>query len=232
MKVRTLDTAEDVAKAAADILSTSSHAQSDLILGLPTGLTAIPFYDELARRHERRSIDLSRARAFNLDELLVPGDHPASFRTFMTRHAWVRTGLDPARCDIPDTAADPHDECRRYDEALAAAGGLDLACLGLGTDGHIGYNLPGAPHDRTHIVELPAELADSLGVANEWRPLRAITMGLGPLLEARRVLVMATGATKSQAVRALVEGPVSERWPCSLLRDHPALDVIVDRSAR
>jgi len=231
MRTRVLDDPAAVAVAAADILAEVVAARPDLTLGLLTGRTAIPFYDELARRHAAGEIDLSRARVFNLDELLLPPDHPASFRSFMRRHAWQRIGLDRARCDIPDATADPHAECLRYDAALAAAGGLDLVYLGVGVDGHVGYNMPGAPEAGTHVVDLPAALADSLAAPADWRPLRAVTMGLGPIRAARRIVLMATGGRKARAVRALIDGPRDSEWPCTLLRPHAAFDVLVDREA-
>jgi glucosamine-6-phosphate deaminase len=238
MKVLRLESPEAVARAAADVLATeasrSRAAGRELVLGLPTGRTMVPFYDELARRHRRRrqpqareELDLSRARGLNLDELLLPVDHPASFHAFMARHAWERIGLDRVRCDIPDPAADPAAECARYDRAIAAAGGLDLAILGIGADGHVAYNLPGDTRQRTHLIVVPPEVADTLDVPAACRPLRAITMGFAPLRRARRLILLATTPEKARAVRALVEGPEDPAWPASLLRRHPRFDVLL-----
>ena len=231
MKTKVLANPEAVAVAAADLFAAVVTARPHAVLALPTGRTAIPFYDELARRHAANRIHLGKALAFNLDELMLPAEHPASFASFMRRHAWERIGLDPARCDIPRAVSDREAECRRYDRALAAAGRLDVVVLGVGADGHIAYNLPGPLESSTHVVELPDDLAERLAAPPEWRPLRAITMGLGPVLEARLVLLMATGESKAAAVRALVEGPEDARWPCSLLRGHPELEVVIDRAA-
>lgn len=227
MRLLRLATAEDVANAAADIVCARVAEDPDLVLTLPTGKTAIPLYAELAARYARGELDLARARAFNLDELLLPRGHPASFASFMRQHAWERIGLDRSRCDIPDPEADPAAECRRYDTAIAAAGGLDLALLGLGADGHVAYNLPGEPRDETHVVALPEAVAESLSVPAAARPLRAITIGLRPLREARRVVLLATTPDKERALRQLVDGPADPAWPCSLLRDHPRLDVLI-----
>lgn len=231
MDVLTLADAEEVAAAAADRLAAAVGSRPEVVLGLPTGRTAVPLYAELARRHGDGAIDLTRARGFNLDELLLPPHHPASFHAYMERHAWGVTGLDRTRCEIPDAGADPQQECRRYERALQEAGGFDLALLGLGRDGHVAYNLPGPPVEATHVVELPEELADRLEIPTEQRPLRAITVGLGALRSARRLVMMATGAAKRAAVRALLDGPEDPRWPCTLLRDHPALEVLLDREA-
>lgn len=235
MKVSRLESPEQVASAAAHLLGRAlarTEARScELVLGLPTGRTMVPFYDELARCHRRRRIDLSRVRGFNLDELLLPPDHPASFHVFMARHAWGRIGLDRARCDIPDPTADPAAECARYDRAIAAAGGLDLAIVGVGADGHVAYNLPGECRRRTHVVEVPAAVARTLDLPARHRPLRAITIGFDPLREAGRLVLLATTAEKARAVRALVEGPEDPAWPVSLLRRHPSFDVLLAPAA-
>jgi len=232
MRTHVYSDAVSAVAAAADLVAEALAeipAGSPPVVALPTGRTMVPLYDELARRHAAGEAGLSQVRGFNLDELLLPAGHPATFVAYMSRHAYGRTGLDPARCDIPRAdAADVAAECARYDAALAAAGApLDLALLGVGADGHVAYNLPGPPVAGTHVVDLPDALADALRVPLLHRPLRAITMGLAPLLRARRLIVIATGADKAAAVRRLVDGPVDERWPCSLLADHPAIDVVL-----
>jgi len=224
-----------VARHAAGLVNAAAVAQPDLVLGLPTGRTAIPFYDDLARRHCAGELDLADAWAINVDELVLPEDHPSSFRTFMERHGWRRIGLDRSRCEIPrahcETTAQLQAECRRYDAVVEKAGGLDLVVLGVGTDGHVAYNLPGIQQLETHPVELPDALAEQLDVPPLWRPPRAITLGFGALRGARQVLLMASGVAKATAVRALVEGPVDPQWPCTLLRTHPHFTVLVDRDA-
>ena len=219
------------ARTVAGVIATAASEEPDLVLGLPTGLTPIPVYEELSTLFVQGNLDLSRAMAFNLDELALPRDHPASFRSFMRHHAWTQIGLDPDRCDIPDGEAGPEGECARYDRAMAAAGGLDLVFLGVGADGHVAYNLPGPPRASTHVVELSAELAESLEVPANWRPLKAITMGLGVLLSARHLVMLAVGDAKAKAIRALLEGPRTPEWPCSLLRGHRRLDVVLDLAA-
>jgi len=231
VKVRVLADFGAVVRAAADLVAEAAAEDPELVLGLPTGRTMVSLYRELARRHRAGALDLRGARGFNLDELLLPPGHPASFRGFMERHAWGRTGLDPERCDVPDPAADPQAECARYDRAIADAGGLDLAVLGVGADGHVAYNLPGEPVETTHVVRVPPEVADTLDVPADRRPLRAISMGLGPLRDARRLLLLATTAEKAPAVRALRDGPEDPAWPCTLLRGHPRFDVILTPAA-
>lgn len=232
MRIRVLDTAEAVAGAGADAVAAAVAARPAAGLALPTGRTPIPLYDALAMRHEKGAVDLSGARGFNLDELVLPPGDPRTFRAYMERHAWGRTGLKRERCDIPDGgAADLEAECRRYEAALESAGGLDLAILGVGADGHVAYNMPGPVTLATHVTRLPDGLAASLAVPPESWPLRALTMGIGTIRDARALLVLATGTAKATAVRALVRGPEDPRWPCSFLSRHPDMEVLLDPGA-
>lgn len=231
MRTAVFDTAAEVARAAADLVLEAAR-RDRAVFALPTGRTAVPLYDELAVRHQRGEDALSRVSGFNLDELVLPRDDPRTFRAYMQQHAWGRTGLARERCDIPDGAArDLQAECRRYEDAIAAAGGLDLALLGVGADGHVAYNMPGPVTLPTHLTRLPDGLAASLGVPHEDWPLRAITMGIGTIRSARALLVMATGEAKATAVRALVKGPEDPEWPCSFLSRHPEIEVLLDRAA-
>jgi glucosamine-6-phosphate deaminase len=232
VRIRVLDTADAVAGAGADAVAAAVAARPAAVLALPTGRTPIPLYDALASRHEKGAVDLSGARGFNLDELVLPAGDPRTFRSYMERHAWGRTGLKRERCDIPDGGApDLEAECRRYEAALEGAGSLDLAILGVGADGHVAYNMPGPVTLATHVTRLPDGLAASLAVPPESWPLRALTMGIGTIRDARALLVLATGAAKATAVRALVRGPEDPRWPCSFLSRHPELEVLLDPGA-
>lgn len=230
MELRVFDGAREVASAAADLIQGATLQRPDLVLALPTGRTPIDLYDELASRHARGDIDLSRARAFNLDELVLPATDPRTFRAYMRTHAWGRTGLAPERAALPDgEALDLDAECRRYETAVRSAGGIELAILGLGVDGHVAYNLPGPVTHETHVVRLPDSVAASLdppAIA-----LAAITMGLGTIRSARAILLLATGRSKAPAVQALLHGGSAEEWPCTFLRDHEHFQVFVDRPA-
>jgi glucosamine-6-phosphate deaminase len=232
VKIRVLASADEVARAAADFVGELVASRPELVIAFPTGRTPIPFYEELQRRHQARTIDLSRARAFNLDELVLPPGDPRSFRAFMELHGWQRIGFVRERCGIPDgSVADLEAECRRYEEAIVAAGGIDLAILGIGADGHVAYNLPGPSSLATHVVTLPEREAASLGVATEAGPLRAITMGLGTIHAAREIAILATGETKAKAIAALERGVPDVSWPCTHLASHPALTLLLDTSA-
>lgn len=232
MNTRNVGSPEAVARAAADRLVAAAGEKPDLVLALPTGRTPIPFYDDLAFRHRRTPLGLTRACAFNLDELALPREDPRTFRAYMERHAGSRIGLDPTRCYFPAADAPVLEaECRRYEEAIAAAGGLDLVFLGLGADGHVAYNLPGLLTLPTHVVRLPDGMAAALDVPPEHWPLRAVTMGIGTIRAARRLVMMATGASKALAVRALVKGPEDPEWPVSFLRGHPDFELLLDGPA-
>lgn len=231
MRALILADADAVARRAADRVAEEAARNRVLVLLLPTGKTAIPLYAALAARRAAGMLDLSRARAFNLDELALPEGHPGSFRAFMEEHAVGPLGLDRGRWEIPVATGDLDAECARYDAALDAAGGADLALLGLGADGHVAYNLPGPPVERTHVVAVPEAVADSLAVPVGERPLRAVTVGLGPLRAARRLVLLATTADKRAAVKALLDGPADDRWPVTHLRDHPSFDVLLSAEA-
>jgi glucosamine-6-phosphate deaminase len=232
LKITRLESAETVALAAADRVQAFARENPEAVVALPTGRTQLPLYAELARRHAAGDTSLGRWRGFNLDELVLPPSDERSFRSYMERHAWGRTGLDRARCDIPNPLADDlESECRRYEDAIEAAGGLDLAVLGIGADGHVAYNLPGPPVDTTHVVELPDSLADQLGVPEGARPLKALTMGLGTIGRARRVLLLATGDHKAEAVSHLRAAEPAQAWPATFLADHAELEVLLDPEA-
>jgi glucosamine-6-phosphate deaminase len=231
LELRILPAAADVTRAAADLVAAAVRERPDLVVAWPTGRTPIPLYEELEARSAAGSLDLSRTRGFNLDELVLPRNDSRNFRTFMGRWAWWRVGHAAGRFEIPDGAADPEAERARYEAAIAAAGGIELCLLGIGTDGHVAYNMPGPPAFPVHVTKLPEAVADELDEPRERRPLRAITMGLATLHAARRIVLLATGAGKAAALRALDSRSEDALWPCSYLANHPDLVVLCDRAA-
>lgn len=231
MKIEILKTAGEVARRGASLFEAAVAANPALVVALPTGRTPVDMYTILASRRKAGAFDLSRATAFNLDEVLLPRGLPQTFFQFMTRHAWAPLGLAPERRFIPDgETKDPEAECLRYEEAVANAGGLDLAILGIGADGHIAYNLPGQASVRTHVVDLDPATIATLG-GHLQGPIRAITMGVETIGSAKAIVLLATGASKAEALRRMRDEPASEAWPCSLFRDHAGLTVIADRAA-
>lgn len=216
---------------AASFVSERVRQSPSAVLALPTGSSPVGMYRELVRRVRDGVLDLSRTVCFNLDEYLGLGpDHPQSYAQYMQHHLFghVRVG----RHHIPDgLAADPDAEARRYEERIVEAGGFDLAILGLGPNGHIGFNEPGSPPDsRTRVVELsPAtRRANSRFFGSvELVPRRAITVGIGTILEAREILLLAIGQGKERVLRAALEGPVTAQVPASFLQRHPRVTVLV-----
>jgi glucosamine-6-phosphate deaminase len=214
------------------------------VLGLPTGSTPIPMYAALVRLHRETGTDWSGVTTFNLDEYLGIGpDHPESYDLFMRRHLFEGVNLPPERAHLPHgLAPDPVAEAERYERAIEAAGGLDLAVLGVGINGHIGFNEPAATLTaRTHIATLDAdtwrrsfpELAADPSLTDQAdAPFRrAYTMGIGTILQAKRLLLVATGESKREIIRAALHGPVTTQLPASLLQLHRHVTIILDRAA-
>jgi glucosamine-6-phosphate deaminase len=208
------------------------------VLGLPTGRTPVGFYDELATRVEQGAADLSRATTFNLDEFLgIPSDHPGSFRSFMNAHFFGRVNLSPGRIHFLNGAAtDTEKECERYEREIAAAGGIDVQVLGVGTNGHIGFNEPAAAlQARTHRVTLEPETrranASLFGGDPAAVPAEALSVGLATILQARRIVLIATGAAKASIVERLLHGPITTEVPGSFLQLHPDVEIVMDAAA-
>jgi glucosamine-6-phosphate deaminase len=212
-------------------------ARPGLVLGLATGQTFMAVYDRLAAARRRGTVSFAGATSFNLDEYVgLPGEHPASYHAFMRRCLFGRVDIDPERAHLPDgMAADPEAEARRYEAAIVAAGGIDLQLLGIGENGHIGFNEPGAPFgSRTRVVALDASTRGAnrrFFPEGEAVPERAITMGVATILEARAIVLAATGTRKAAALHAALAGPVSPACPASVLRRHPAVTIVCDEEA-
>lgn len=213
-------------------------ANPELVLGLPTGRTPLAFYRELRERSGGNRIDWSHVRTFNLDEFVgVGGDHPGSYRAFMQTELFEHVSIDPANIDMLDgRAADLQAECRRYEIAIADAGGIDLQIVGIGANGHIGFNEPaGGLCAHTHIAQLeqPSREANAQLFGGDWTsvPERALSMGMGTILGARNIVMMATGAEKADAVFGMVEGLITTQLPASLLQVHPRVTLMLDQKA-
>jgi glucosamine-6-phosphate deaminase len=238
MIVRRFVTPEHAARALARRIARALAQRPALVLGLPTGRTPVPLYRELVRLARERAIDFSRARTFNLDEFVGLGaDDPRSYRAFMQRHLFDHVNLRPSRIHfLNGRAADSDAECRRYERQIARAGGLDLLLLGLGANGHIGFNEPGpslvsATHRTT--LTLPTRRANAALFDGRLRdvPREALSMGMSTILHARCIVLLATGSAKARAVHRLVEGPITPAVPASFLQLHRDVEVWVDERA-
>jgi glucosamine-6-phosphate deaminase len=238
VKVRVFSTPDHAARALARVVAAALRRNPRLVLGLPTGRTPVPFYRELVTLYRAGRVDFSHATTFNLDEFvgLSPSDR-GSYRTFMDRHLFGQVNLRPRRIHfLNGAAADATTECRRYEQLIGRAGGIDLQVLGLGANGHIGFNEPArALHAPTHRTRLrPATRranAFLFGRRLPRVPRQALSMGMATILGARRVVLLATGAAKAASVKRMVEGAITTRLPASLLQLHPNAEVWLDRAA-
>ena len=207
------------------------------VLGLPTGSTPLLFYRYLVEMHRQEGLDFSRVVTFNLDEYVgISPDHPASFHYFMWKYFFSQVNIRPENVHIPDgLASDMEAHCRQYEEEIKAAGGLDIQILGLGADGHIGFNEPTSSlNSRTRIKTLTEQTRKDNAAffgAEENVPYHAITMGIGTILEAKICLLMAFGKKKASALARTVEGPVTSMVPASSLQFHPKAIILVDKEA-
>jgi glucosamine-6-phosphate deaminase len=236
-RVTVFPDAQTGARVVAARLASALQANPQLVVGFATGRTPIPLYDELVRLSASRGLDWSRATTFNLDEFagLSPED-PSSYRQFMLAHLFQHINLDPRRINFLVGDADPDQECVRYERAIAAAGGIDIQILGIGTNGHIGFNEPGPGLEaRTHRVRLRPETRRSnaalFGGEIDRVPLEALSMGMATILQARTALLIANGERKAGCIAQLVHGPLTTELPASFLQLHHNADLILDAAA-
>ncbi len=229
--------ADLAARLVARLIRAELTAHPDLVLGLATGRTMERVYDRLAEMHQQDGLDFSRCRTFNLDEYvgLGPGD-PHSYRHYMDRHLFKRVNIDRRNTHLPDGMAEDLDaECQAYEAAIRRVGGIDLQLLGIGRSGHIGFNEPlSALQSRTRVKALTrATIEQNAGLFGnaDFVPGRALTMGVGTIMDARRVLLLATGAEKAPIIAAAVEGPITAMISATALQLHPRCTVIVDELA-
>ncbi|NEW26005.1 glucosamine-6-phosphate deaminase [Nocardia cyriacigeorgica] len=236
MEIVIRDDEQQVATTVADIVE-GYVRRGAATLGLATGSSPLSSYRELARRHREHGLDFSACTAFLLDEYVgLPKDHPQSYFSVIRAEFTDHVNLDPARVFGPDgEAADTGAEAQRYDAAIAACGGVDVQLLGIGTDGHIGFNEPSsALTSRTRVKTLTAQTrrdnarffdgADAV-------PRHVLTQGLGTIGEARHLVMIAVGARKADAIAAAVEGPLTAFCPASIMQWHRHVTVVIDEAA-
>lgn len=237
MKVLILPDAAAAVATAADHVEAALARLPAAVLGLATGGTMEPLHAALAARHREGRLSFARARSFNLDEYVGLGaDDPRSYHATMRDQLFSLVDFAPGATRLPDGAApDPHAEALAYEAAIAAAGGIDFQLLGLGRNGHIGFNEPTSSlGSRTRVKTLAASTREANARffgQGKAPPTHAITMGLGTILAAREVLLLATGEAKAEAVRAMVEGPLAAVVPASVLQLHPRATVVLDAAA-
>jgi len=229
--------AEAASRVAARIVSGFVRRKPRAVLGLATGRTPLALYRELIRLHREEGLDFSGVTTFNLDEYVgLPADHPHSYHRFMQVHLFDHLNLSPARTHLPDgLASDIPAFCEAYETKIRGAGGIDLQVLGIGTDGHLGFNEPSSSlASRTRIKTLtPETLRDNAPDFPDpaRQPHHVLTMGIGTILESRACLLLAFGKRKARAVAQAVEGPVSAMMPASALQLHRSTIVLLDEDA-
>ncbi len=237
MKVLIFDTKAQAIARVVEVIASQLHRKTDAVLGLATGGTMEPVYAGLIEAYTAGRVRFSRATTFNLDEYVgLSADHPCSYASYMRQRLFMQVDMDPARAHLPNGAAtDPIHEAQRYEAAISQAGGIDLQLLGIGENGHIGFNEPTSSlNSPTRIKTLTAK---TLAANRQYFPIAeemprfAITMGVGTILRSRKALLLATGNAKAAAVAAMVEGPVSARCPASALQFHPDVTVMLDQDA-
>ncbi len=238
MEVIVKENYEEMSKFAAQLIAEVVRKKPRAVLGLATGSTPIGTYKELIRMHKEEGLDFSQIVTFNLDEYVgLPPDHPQSYRYFMNEQLFNHINIRMENTHIPNgMAKDLKAECEKYEQMIKEAGGIDIQLLGIGANGHIAFNEPGSSlSSRTRIKTLTEKTRQDNArfFDNEINkvPKYAITMGIGTILEARKLILLASGENKADAIARAVEGPITAQCPASIIQFHRNVVVIVDKAA-
>lgn len=234
--IRTKDY-DDMSRKAANVIFAQVVTKPDCVLGLATGSTPIGTYKELIAKYENGDLDFSAVKSANLDEYKgLPRDNDQSYYYFMYNNLFKHVNIDLANTNIPDgMKPDAETECARYEEVIKALGGVDLQLLGLGHNGHIGFNEPADQFDKiTHCVDLQESTIEAnkrfFADVNDV-PRQAYTMGIQTIMSAKKILLIVSGAEKAQILHDVICGPVTPHVPASILQMHPDVTVIADEAA-
>ncbi|MCZ6632290.1 MAG: glucosamine-6-phosphate deaminase [bacterium] len=232
-----VETPDKVAQKAASIVANLIQAKPNAVLGLATGSTPVPTYKRLVQMHRKNGLSFAHITTFNLDEYVgLPESHEQSYRFFMHQNFFQHIDIPPEQTHIPNgLAPDPDQECEAFESKIQSAGGVDLWLLGIGHNGHIAFNEPGSSSDsRTRLISIAPETitANSRFFDHPSQvPRQALTVGVATILEAGKILLLATGKDKALAVSKAMNGPVSPNWPASALQHHPDCTFILDQEA-
>ena len=235
MIVHVYSDAQALARAAAIVMANAVLNKPDAVLGLATGSTPVKLYQEMARLNREGVVSFKRTRTFNLDEYAgLDPKHPQSYRRFMNEQLFDHIDIDMANTHVPSGFVDAA-AAAEYDDAIDAAGGVDVQLLGIGRNGHIGFNEPAADFSRTtHVVELTESTREANArffASVDEVPTHAVTMGIGTIMKAKRILMLITGEEKAQAAYDMLKGPVTPEMPASVLAFHPNVTVLLDEAA-
>ena len=237
MEVIIRPSAEEAAELTAQIIKNAVTAKPNIVLGLATGGTMENVYDKLVREYEENELDFSLVRTFNLDEYIgLPPEDENSYRFYMNKHLFKRINIDLRNTHLPNGMAEDYSaESEKYEQLIKENGGIDLQLLGIGRSGHIGFNEPlSALSSRTREKALTPITIEQNSIyfdPPESMPKRAFTMGIGTILDARKIVLLATGEAKAEVIAKAVEGPVTSMISASALQLHPKTTVIVDEAA-
>ncbi|MFC5711916.1 glucosamine-6-phosphate deaminase [Thalassorhabdus alkalitolerans] len=237
MKVIVCSSYEMVSVKAAQIVRSHVREKPDSVFGLATGGTPLRMYDLLAEDHRLNGTSYQKAVSFNLDEYVgLNRSHPNSYHYYMQSHFFSKVDLLPANRFVPDgLASDLQEECEQYEKQIKDEGGIDLQILGLGENGHIGFNEPGTSFKKgTHVTTLTNDTrkANARFFKNQREvPHYAITMGLNTIIQAKKIVLLAAGRKKAKAVKRMITGPVTESFPASILQTHSDVTILIDKEA-
>lgn len=222
---------------AANIIAAQVISKPDCVLGLATGSSPVGTYKNLVAKYENGDLDFSQVKTANLDEYKgLPKDNDQSYYYFMHDHLFDHVNIDPANTNIPDgTCEDSEAECAHYEEVVASLGGVDLQLLGIGHNGHIGFNEPGSEFPKaTHCVDLQSSTIEAnkrFFASADDVPKQAYSMGIGTIMRAKKILLIVSGEDKAEAVAKSFFGPVTPEVPASILQFHPDVTVVADEAA-
>lgn len=237
MQIRIFDDAQQVGKAAATLIAAQLLRKPESVLGLATGSSPVPCYQQLIGMYREGIVDFSRATTYNLDEYVgIPEDHPCSYHRFMDDQLFDHVNIRKEAVHVPSGLAEDLDAvAAAYDDAIAKAGGIDLQLLGIGRNGHIGFNEPGNRFIYgCHVVDLTQSTIDAntrFFDSEADVPRKAISLGIGSIMNAGQILLIATGEDKAEAVRRSVYGEVDPQVQASILRTHPQVIFLLDKAA-
>jgi glucosamine-6-phosphate deaminase len=238
VKIRIFRTEEQLADALARRVVTTLQEQPTLVLGLPTGRTPLPLYRALVAHHAKGESDYAKVTTFNLDEFVgIDPSHPGSYRSYMSEHLFDHVNVSKRQTHFLDGQAKDLDaECARFEDRILRAGGIDLQILGIGENGHIGFNEPaGELSPWSHLVRLTLASrranAGFFGGKLQHVPKEALSMGMSTIMHARSIVLMATGSRKADIIAKTVTGAITTRIPASLLQLHPKVEILLDEAA-
>ena len=237
MKIIRAKDYKDMSRKAANIISAQVIMKPNCVLGLATGGTPVGAYAQLVEWYNKGDLDFSEVTTVNLDEYRgLPKEHPESYWSFMHKNLFDHVNIRPEAVHLPDgTNPDAADACAQYNEVIHSVGGIDLQLLGLGPNGHIGFNEPGEAFElETHVVNLTENTIEANArffASKDEVPRKAITMGIKSIMQARHILVVVSGADKADIVKAAFTGPVTPKVPASILQMHPNVSLVGDAAA-